>query len=192
MRLTNPGTEPFLVGQGSISVIWQTSTVAVRTTRRDRNRAKLQDRHPAADRVRPIGGGLRLPGLGRRPACRLTARRGEPCESGRTSTLRSHWSPNDELAGGDGLGPVFNARSCMPFARRRRRRRPAAANVITFEAKPTPTNPPAGGLISQVLGRGSFPRGDGADANSSRRRANAKCSTVAATVHGNAHRSHRD
>ncbi|HXG09113.1 MAG TPA: di-heme oxidoredictase family protein [Gemmataceae bacterium] len=53
------------------------------------------------------------------------------------------WQPNDPLAGGDGLGPVFNARSCAAchFQGGIGGSGPNKRNVSTFEVHPTRADP---------------------------------------------------
>src|SRR5262245_21467015 len=53
------------------------------------------------------------------------------------------WQPNDPLAGGDGLGPVFNARSCVAchFQGGVGGGGPGNHNVTTFEVHPTRSQP---------------------------------------------------
>ncbi len=53
------------------------------------------------------------------------------------------WQPNDPLAGGDGLGPVFNARSCVAchFQGGVGGGGPNQRNVRTFEVRPTRRDP---------------------------------------------------
>jgi CxxC motif-containing protein (DUF1111 family) len=53
------------------------------------------------------------------------------------------WTVNDPLAGGDGLGPVFNATSCVAchFQGGVGGAGPNQNNVVTFEAAPTPAKP---------------------------------------------------
>lgn len=53
------------------------------------------------------------------------------------------WTPNDPLAKGDGLGPVFNAASCVACHHQGGAGGggPAAANVRAFAVEATPTNP---------------------------------------------------
>jgi mono/diheme cytochrome c family protein len=50
------------------------------------------------------------------------------------------WEPNDPLAGGDGLGPVFNARSCVAchFQGGVGGAGPNPRNIIAFEVLPVP------------------------------------------------------
>jgi mono/diheme cytochrome c family protein len=66
-------------------------------------------------------------------------------------TLFQHeWQPNDPLASGDGLGPVFNASSCVAchFQGGVGGGGDNAHNVTAFEAFPTPDRPDVkGGLI---------------------------------------------
>jgi hypothetical protein len=75
-------------------------------------------------------------------------------------TLFEHeWRPHDAMAGGDGLGPVFNARSCAEChfqggvgggGDRRH-------NVVAFEAHPTRDNPEVkGGLIHKFAVNNRF------------------------------------
>ena len=60
------------------------------------------------------------------------------------------WEPHDPEAGGDGLGPVFNARSCVAchFQGGVGGGGDNATNVLAFEALPTPDRPDIqGGLV---------------------------------------------
>lgn len=60
------------------------------------------------------------------------------------------WQPNDSLAGGDGLGPLFNARSCVAchFQGGAGGGGPNQNNVLTFETHPTTRDPQVrGGLV---------------------------------------------
>jgi mono/diheme cytochrome c family protein len=59
------------------------------------------------------------------------------------------WEPNDPLAGGDGLGPVFNARSCAAchFQGGIGGGGPNQHNVTSFEVMPTKSNPHLGGGV---------------------------------------------
>jgi cytochrome c peroxidase len=59
-------------------------------------------------------------------------------------TLFEHdWQPSDPLAGGDGLGPVFNARSCVAchFQGGVGGGGPNQRNVLTFETRPSLRDP---------------------------------------------------
>lgn len=53
------------------------------------------------------------------------------------------WTPHDPLAGGDGLGPVFNAKSCVAchFQGGVGGGGPNQHNVVNFEVLPTPRRP---------------------------------------------------
>lgn len=69
--------------------------------------------------------------------------------SGR-AIFEHEWQPHDPLAGGDGLGPVFNARSCVAchFQGGVGGGGDPSHNVLAFEAHPTRDNPEVkGGLI---------------------------------------------
>src|SRR4051812_10509375 len=68
-------------------------------------------------------------------------------EAGR-ELFEHEWQPNDPLAHGDGLGPVFNARSCVAchFQGGVGGAGPNGFNVSTYEIMPTDRNPePRGG-----------------------------------------------
>ena len=72
------------------------------------------------------------------------------------------WQPHDPLARGDGLGPVFNARSCVEchFQGGAGGGGDNKHNVLAFEAFPTQDRPEVkGGLIHRLRRRQPFPRG---------------------------------
>jgi CxxC motif-containing protein (DUF1111 family) len=61
-----------------------------------------------------------------------------------------HWTPSDPLAQGDGLGPVFNERSCVAchFQGGVGGGGDAKHNVVTFEVHPAPGRPDVqGGIV---------------------------------------------
>src|SRR5262249_44520770 len=72
------------------------------------------------------------------------AQREEPKGSGLGKVLFEHqWQANDSLSGGDGLGPVFNARACSDCHSQGGvgGSGPSERNVLTFEVHPTSGEP---------------------------------------------------
>jgi CxxC motif-containing protein (DUF1111 family) len=72
------------------------------------------------------------------------APREEPKRSGLGKVLFEHqWQANDSLSGGDGLGPVFNARACSDCHSQGGvgGSGPGERNVLTFEVHPNPGEP---------------------------------------------------
>jgi mono/diheme cytochrome c family protein len=69
-------------------------------------------------------------------------------EAGR-DLFEHEWQPNDPLAHGDGLGPVFNARSCVAchFQGGVGGAGPNGFNVSTYEIMPTDRNPEVKGGV---------------------------------------------
>lgn len=89
---------------------------------------------------------LFTPGL---PVLRGPSAPAEVMQAGR-ALFEHEWAPHDELAGGDGLGPVFNGRSCVEchFQGGVGGGGDNAHNVMAFEAMPTQDRPEVkGGLI---------------------------------------------
>jgi CxxC motif-containing protein (DUF1111 family) len=71
---------------------------------------------------------------------RTVVQRDEPKGSGLGKVLFEHqWQANDSLSGGDGLGPVFNARACSDCHSQGGvgGSGPSERNVLTFEVHPT-------------------------------------------------------
>jgi CxxC motif-containing protein (DUF1111 family) len=83
------------------------------------------------------------------PVLRAPSARAEVKEAG--LTLFEHdWQPSDPLAGGDGLGPVFNERSCVAchFQGGVGGGGDSKHNVASFEVHPVPGRPEvAGGIL---------------------------------------------
>lgn len=80
-------------------------------------------------------------------------------EMQRGSELFSHaWSPGDALAGGDGLGPVFNANSCVSchFQGGVGGGGESKGNISHFVVRQTRQNPAAEGMLHKASNSTSF------------------------------------